>query len=126
MRSTIAILVGFAILVGSSIFINYKIDDTSEDIRAQLIQAEFDLRANNWDTALEKINQTYEQWSKAKNWWAMLLNHSTINSIDISYLRLQQFVGNQDLTLSLAELKVLLLLLEDVPKSETVRLKNIL
>ncbi|MGI6449593.1 MAG: DUF4363 family protein [Desulfitobacteriia bacterium] len=126
MRSTIAIIVGFVLLIFCSLYVTNKINTTSENILAELSEAEVQLRANDWEVALLKINETYEQWSVAKNWWAMILNHSTINNIEISYLRLQQYAGHKDQALAMAELKTLLLLLKDVPESEALRLNNIL
>lgn len=126
MRSTIAIIMGFVILLGSSLYVANRINYTSENMQVQLDQAEISIRANNWEQALGQINETYQHWSKSKNWWAVVLNHSTLSNIEISYLRLQEFTANKEVSLSLAELKTLLFLLKEIPESETLRFNNIL
>lgn len=126
MRYTFAIITGFIILIGSSIYIGYSINHTSNHLQVQLNQAEVLIRSNNWNEALNNINKTYSYWSESKKWWAIVLNHSTLSNIEICYLRLQQFTMNKEVSLSLAELKTLLLLLKEIPESETLRLHNIL
>jgi len=126
MRSTISIIVGFLVLFSISIFITGQIDRTADTIMLQLDKAEVLIAAEKWDEAETIINSTYENWLTAKNWLAIVLNHSTLSNIEISYKRLQQFSLTKEKALSLAELNTLKIMLEDIPESEALRLNNIL
>lgn len=126
MRSTILIIAGFLILFSISIFITGQINQTADVIMGELDKAEVLIAAEQWAEAEAIINSTYEKWFVARNWLAIVLNHSTLNSIEISYKRLQQFCLTKEKALSLAELNTLKIMLEDIPESEALRLNNIL
>lgn len=125
MRSTIAIFLGFIILISGSIYVTQSIKDSSENMILQLTQAEFSITNNRWEEADTIINDTYQTWSETKDWWAIVLNHSTLNNIEINFQRLQQFEINHELSLTLAELKTLIILIKDVPASNDLRLNNV-
>lgn len=126
MRSTLAIFMGFVILFSSSYYTVNQISNTSEIIQAQLLQVEDLLQSEHWDEASLKINESYEHWLEIKDWWAFVLNHNTLNTIEICFIRLQQYSLNKKISLSLAELNTIVALLKDIPKAETVSLNNIL
>jgi hypothetical protein len=125
MRTIIAISVGFAILFGISLYITKEINYSSETVQSKLEQVEMLINSDNWDEAVIKTNEAYEYWSKAKEWWAIALNHNTLNSIDVAYTRLQQFNNTRETPHSLAELNTLIILFKDIAKSETLKLNNI-
>ena len=126
MRSTIAIVLGFTILFGFSLYFTKQINFSAEIIQIQLKQAEIFIQSNKWEEANITIDETYKSWTDTKRWWAIVLNHSTLNSIEISHIRLQQFAINKEFSLSLAELNTLIILLRDIPESEILRLNNVL
>ncbi len=126
MRSTIGIVLGFAVLIGGSLYISGIIESASENIQAQLDQAETMIYSQEWDQAADIVSQAYQSWQPLKKWWALVLNHSTLNNIEISYLRVQQYVLNKEAAHTLAELETLKLLLNDIPESQTIRIYNIL
>jgi len=124
--TTIIIILGFVILIGASALISGQIKKNSEIIQVQLEQAEVLIQNDDWDKASLKINEAYNSWSEAKKWWAIVLNHSSLNSIEISCQRLYQFTLARNATLSLAELNTLKILVKDIPDSESLRIDNIL
>lgn len=126
MRSAIGILLGFAILIGGSTYVTNKIELTAQSINSQLEQAEELINSNNWDEAIEIINQAYEKWLPVKPYWALVLNHSTLSSIEISCLRLQQYALYKESAHTLAEIETLKILLNDIPESQSIRIYNIL
>ncbi|NLI90874.1 MAG: DUF4363 family protein [Peptococcaceae bacterium] len=126
MRSTIAIILGFFILISISVWIGVQVKHTAETIQVELNQAETLIHSNEWSEASALIDKTFNNWTSARHWWAIILNHSTLDSIEISYARLQQFTQNKETSLSLAELNTLKVLLENIPESESLRLNNIL
>jgi len=102
--------------------INY----TSENMLIELNQVEELIKSKDFEEAQIKIDNTYKYWLRIKNWYAIILNHNTLKSIEISYLKVQQYTNYQDTSLALAELKTLQLLLKDIPESESFRIYNIL
>ncbi len=126
MRSALSIILGFAILIGASSYISSEMKRTSHIIQDQLDQVEILIQSDRWEEASQQINQAYKSWSQAKKWFATVLNHSTLNSIEICYQRLYQFSQFKETSLSLAELKTLAILIKDIPESDNLNLINIL
>lgn len=126
MRSAIGILLGFAILIGGSMYVTNKIELTAQNINSQLEQAEELINSNDWDEAIGIINQAYEKWQPVKPYWALVLNHNTLSSIEISCLRLQQYALYKEYAHTLAEIETLKILLNDIPESQSIRIYNIL
>lgn len=126
MRSTIGIVLAFMILISGSLYISGRIENTSTSIQMELKEAKDLINQENWDQASMEINKTYETWGKIKKYWALVLNHSTLNTIEISYARIQQFTINKEKAHCLAELETLRILLNDIPESQNVKLHNII
>lgn len=125
MRPYLIIIMGFVILIGGSLFIAFRINTAAEMINSELNQAESLIVSDNWEEASITINNTYDQWTKLRKWWAVVVNHNTLNSIEVCYLRLEQFARAGDKPLSLAELNALMFLLHEIPESETLKLINV-
>lgn len=106
-------------------YITNKIESSADSIQVQLEQAKELISTEKWGQALEIIDQAYQKWLSVKPWWAVVLNHSTLNSIEISYLRLQQYTLYEESAHSLAEIETLNILLHDVPESQSIRVHNI-
>ena len=125
LRPMIIIILGFTILFGISITTSYKLNSSSEVLQVELIATEELIHSEQWDQALHRIEDMQTKWSEYHNWWAIFLNHSTLNNIEISLSRLQQFTLTKDQALSLAELHTLLVLLKDISESELLKVYNI-
>ncbi len=126
LRPTIAIILGFVILFGISITAYYHINKASEVLQAQLRETEKLVHTEQWEQAIQRVEDLQIKWSAYKNWWAIFLNHASLSNIEISLSRLQQFILTENRALALAELHTLLVLLKDIPQSEMVKIYNIL
>jgi hypothetical protein len=126
MRATIAIVLGFLILIAISGYSVFQIEKTSQNLQLQLEAAENSITAGQWDEASAQIKTSFDNWTQARNWWAIILNHSTLEGIEVSYTRLEQYTLHREITFSLTELKTLKILLENIPESESLKLHNIL
>lgn len=126
MRSAITILMGFVILISSTILVANRIDVTARDIEAQLNQTEVLLNASQWKEASLLIEKSYSNWTELHNWWKIFLNHSILNNIEISYKKLEKYVQFQEKGDAMAELNTLTFLLQQVPESETLKFNNVL
>ena len=126
MRSLFTVILGFVLLFAISIVTNYNLEKTSDILQLELNTAEEHLLTEDWNQALVQIEDIEYKWSQYKSWWAIFLNHATLNNIEISISRLKQHILTENRSLSLAELHELLILLKDIPESEKLKLNNIL
>ena len=98
MRLVIPIILGFAILFSISIASSHYINKASVVLVSELDAAEKLILSEQWEQAVQKIDEIQIQWSEYKDWWAIFINHSTLTSIEISINRLHQFSITEDRT----------------------------
>ncbi len=126
MRWLLFTIMGFALILGFSYYATYQITQSAQIVQNQLLEAEKQIAAGQWDKATEQVETVYHSWSNMKRWWGMLVNHNTIQAIDIAIKRFEQYALTREKSHSLAELHTLIILLNDVTDSETLKAINIL
>ncbi|UWG98783.1 DUF4363 family protein [Dehalobacter sp. DCM] len=126
MRSVITIILGFIIIISSTVLITHRIDTTARVIEDQLKQTETLMEDNQWEESLVSLEQSYSSWTQLHDWWKIFLNHSILNNIEISYKKLEEYIQYHEKGDAMAELNTLMFLLHQVPESETLRFTNIL
>lgn len=126
MRTLPTIFIIMALLLGGS-FASYQyIQSTTQSIDSQLASVEQTISTQQWDTAQKELNITQQHWNKSKTWWTILLDHQEIDKIDLSLKRLDKYIVSRNFPLSLAEVSVLELLINNILNTEKLNLRNIL
>lgn len=126
MKAAMPIILGFIILIAVSLISFQGINKDYQKINSELSKTEDFIIAGDWAKAGFHLKQSQSDWSKARKWWAIFINHSTINNIEICYKKLERYIDSQKTALSLAELEALKVLIKDVPGSEELSIVNIL
>jgi len=114
------------LLLGGSFASNQYIRSTTQSIDSQLASVEQMISTQQWDAAQKELNTTQQHWNKSKTWWTILLDHQEIDKIDLSLKRLDKYIVSRNFPLSLAEVAVLELLINNILNTEKLNLRNIL
>lgn len=126
MRALLTIISIVIILLAGS-FTSYRYIQTTTHTSGQHLEGvEQSISAEKWEQAKNGLSSVRQDWDKNNTWWSILLDHQEIDTIDLSIRRLESFIENQDVTLSLSELSTLKLLFENIHDKEKFTLKNIL
>ena len=80
----------------------------------------------NWSKAGEEIRKVKTQWEEMKKLWSVFLDHQKIDDIDLSIMRIEQYINAQEIALSLGELSVLLSTVNNISDNERITFKNLL
>ncbi|ADG81304.1 hypothetical protein Tfer_2819 [Thermincola ferriacetica] len=126
MKTFVATLVVFAILVGFSTFTYNYINNTTDDLMAHIQVMEKHLRARNWQQAEQGFSKLKSSWDRTSSNWAVFIDHQELDSINMSMARLKNYMDTREKPELLAELGELKLLLKHIPEKEALNLKNIL
>ncbi|HWQ42869.1 MAG TPA: DUF4363 family protein [Desulfosporosinus sp.] len=126
MRTLPIIVVIIVLLLGGSLSSYRYIQVTSQSLEDQLEMVEKSVTTQKWDRAQEELATAQQHWSQTATWWTVLLDHRDIDTIDISMERLEKYIATQDISLSLGEIEVLILLFAHIHDSEQFNLRNIL
>lgn len=125
MRTLPIIFTIVVLLLGGS-YASYRyIQASSQSLEDQLELVEQSVTSWKWDGAQGELATAQQRWDNTKTWWSVLLDHRTIDTIDISMRRLEKYIATQDISLSLGEVEVLIILFAQIHDSEGFNFSNI-
>lgn len=100
--------------------------DSAEDLIDRLNDLESKVKAEDWEPAKDKAAKVKDKWEKeVEEIWTPLLDHNQVNELENSFTRLIKLVKLESRTDALAELAVSKRLVQNVPNTERISLKNI-
>lgn len=126
MKTVVATLVIFALLIGFSTFSYYYIDNTTAFLASHTEKLEKSVQAKEWQKAQTDFSTLKSSWDRTSSKWTMLIDHMELDNINISMARLKSFMDTKQHPETMAELGELKLLLKHIPKKEALNIKNIL
>ena len=126
MRTLPIIVAIVVLLLGGSFVSSRYIQGTSQSLEDQFEMIEESITTQKWEVVQKELATTQQGWNQTKVWWSVLLDHREIDTIDINMERLEKYVATQDISLSLGEVEVLILLFAHINDSEQFTITNIL
>ena len=91
-----------------------------------LQQAVMYVQSENWISAQDTMNQSYEDWNRKQTYLHIVLEHDAIDDADAMFRRAFAFVKTQDSQELQAELADLIDQLNLLAETERLSLKNVL
>ncbi len=126
MRLFIGILVTLGLLIGSGIWINDWLLDSSLRLVQQIEAVNGQIHAGDWAEASVQVDELERKWDKEAKWWPVFLEHQEMDNIEFSLARCQEYVSWRDDSLSMGQLAEIRLMIEHIPRKEEINLENIL
>jgi hypothetical protein len=125
MRSYIIMAVIMVLLAGGSIWGNRYINTSTQKLVQSIEQIDERLDKQDWVQADSQLQVLKKDWDQTKDVWSVLVHHQEIDTIDISVMRLTEYVQANNSVLATGELAALRLLFEHISDTEALNLKNI-
>ncbi|NLD47493.1 MAG: DUF4363 family protein [Clostridiaceae bacterium] len=95
------------------------------DLEQQINEIESYTVNKDWSSAEESLSIIEENWNKVEKTWAVLLDHMEIDNIDISLIKMAEYIKTKDSALALAEISALKQYVKHIPEKESFNLKNL-
>ncbi|MBZ4687534.1 MAG: hypothetical protein PWQ96_913 [Clostridia bacterium] len=114
------------LIVAFGIFTSNFLTETTKDITSNFDNVYTAINNENWKLAQQQIAHSEKLWNKHKKWWTVFIDHQEIDNIDMSFVRIGEYIKYHNKALSSGELVVLKQSFEHIPEKEVVNLKNIL
>jgi len=114
------------LIVAFGIFTSNFLTETTKDITSNFDNVYTAINNENWKLAQQQIAHSEKLWNKHKKWWTVFIDHQEIDNIDMSFVRIGEYIKYHNKALSSGELVVLKQSFEHIPEKEAVNLKNIL
>ena len=124
-RIWIAAIVLFAI-ISCCIWDTIFVDKIINNLHDQLDKAQNIAKTSELNNTLELVNNTYGDWIKGKDVFALFVSHDTLEAINQSFVVLLSYIENDESSDFFAENSKIASMLEQLKDTEFLTLKNIL
>jgi hypothetical protein len=114
------------LIIGAGIFTTRSLTDTSKVLDNQISELENNVRNKTWNKADKSLLAIENEWSKNKSAWATLIDHTEIDSIDITLAKLSRYIETREPSSALAEASALSKLIRHIPRKVSFNIENIL
>jgi len=125
MKTVVFIVVSLALIIGFGMFYTAMVDRQCNDMINRLEEVSGMIQNNNWESALSELRQADIKWQDIRKIWHAFTDHTNIDSIDESLVRLKALAKAQKAEDCLVEIAVLRKKLINVPARERLTLSNI-
>ena len=113
------------LIVGFGIFAIVSINASASELSQHIDKLEENITRQKWQESQKNAGEISKLWSETKKAWLLFLDHQEIDSIDLSYAKLNKYVETKDWSAALAEVAALKLLVRHIPEISALNLSNI-
>jgi hypothetical protein len=125
MKTLIASLVLFAVLLGFGTFSYFYIDHTAKQLVTKVKLVEQNGYKEDWQQAEQEFSALHEKWNTASSKWTALVDHQELDNINISLAKVGEYIKAKDMPGFRSEVAELKLLIRHIPEKEAVNMKNV-
>lgn len=125
MRTIITIISIVIILLGGSLASYRYVETTTQTMGALLESVEDSVTDQKWESAQAVLNTAQQKWKGDNTAWSIILDHQTIENININMKLLEKYIGVQDVSQSIGEATTLRLLFEHISDTEMFTWENV-
>ncbi|AFM01048.1 MULTISPECIES: DUF4363 family protein [Desulfitobacterium] len=104
---------------------NHYVSESTDIMVEKLVNVEEQIRTKSWSNADQEIGKFSQEWSETKKLWSILIDHQEIDEIDLSLIRLEQYIKENEMVLSLGEVCALRMLINHIADKGMITLQNI-
>lgn len=125
MKVWISAMIGLALFIGLGIYVQIQLEKTSLSFTKETKELDTVLKDQQWHPALKKLTLFENKWKKTKPFWAMLIIHREMDSIDEALIRTKKAIQSKNVSEAQMELGSLEHYIQHIPERERFSLVNI-
>ena len=118
-------MIGLILFISLGIYTQNQLVKTSLHFTKEIEKIDALIEQQQWKAALRKLIVFQNQWKKTKPFWAMLIIHREIDSIDEALIRTKKAVQSKKTSETQMELSSLKHYIQHIPERERFSLVNI-
>ena len=125
MKVWITAMAGLVLFIGLAICVQNQIQNTSDLFGHEIAKIATIVEHRQWNPALKKLTLFQQKWGRIKPFWAMLIIHREMDSIDEALIRATKAVQTKSYSEAQMELGSLGHYIQHIPERERFSLVNI-
>ncbi|ADL13043.1 DUF4363 family protein [Acetohalobium arabaticum] len=124
-KLVIGITIFLILLLGLSVYGYREVVNSAEPILDKLNKLETEIQNEDWQTAKTTNEALQDRWEKTQNLWTPLVDHSRVDGLENSLIKIKKAVNEEEKTEALLEIAVSRRLVQNVPNTQKINFKNI-
>jgi len=125
MRTYIFLIITAALLLGFAVYSFNRLNGSASQISMGLEDVHQALLAERLEEAGELCGRSHEEWRREEGFLSCVIDHAVLHEINISFVRLAQYLRREQAAEAEIEIKTLQYLLWRLPGAERLRWRNI-
>ncbi len=125
MKVWVIAMIGLILFIGLGIYTQNQLVKTSLHFTKEIKKIDVLIEQQQWKPASKKLFVFQNQWKKTKPFWAMLIIHREMDSIDEALVRTKKAVQSKNASEAQMELGSLKHYIQHIPERERFSLVNI-
>lgn len=125
MKVWVIAMVGLILFISLGIYTQKQLIKTSQHFTKEIKNINALIEQQQWKPAAKKLIVFQNQWKKTKPFWAMLIIHREMDSIDEALIRTKKAVQSKNSSAAQMELGSLKHYIQHIPERERFSLVNI-
>lgn len=125
MKVWVIAMVGLILFISLGIYTQKQLAKTSQHFTKEIKNIDALIEQQRWNPASKKLIVFQNQWKKVKPFWAMLIIHREMDSIDEALIRTEKAVQSKKSSEARMELGSLKHYIQHIPERERFSLVNI-
>ena len=125
MKVWVIAMIGLILFIGLGIYTQNQLVKTSLHFTKEIKKIDALIEQQQWKPASKKLFVFQNHWKKTKPFWAMLIIHREMDSIDEALIRTKKAVQSKNASEAQMELGSLKHYIQHIPERERFSLVNI-
>jgi len=125
MRLLITLLTIFIAVIAFGLWTNHHLLVSANELLLEVERIQEEIKAENWEGALELNRELEQKWDRRGKWWPALLDHQEIDNIDFALAKNKEYVAARNAPLALGQLSEIRKMIEHIPEKGAVNITNI-
>ncbi len=125
MKVWVIAMVGLILFISLGIYTQTRLTKTAQHFTREIKYIDALIEQQQWKRAAKKLILFQNQWKKIKPFWAMLIIHREMDSIDEALIRTEKAVQSKKSSEAQMELGSLKHYIQHIPERERFSLVNI-
>ncbi len=126
MKKIIYVTITIIIFVCISMFVQYKLQNSANNILNDITEVTKNMEDENWDVADKQLEDLVNKWEEVGEKWSVLVEHDEIDNITVSLFKSKAYANFREKEEALAEMREFEFMIDHIPKIQKIQLKNIL
>lgn len=125
MKQIIAIFIIILLFIGLSMYTNFYLETSSQNIVSHIDNIETFCRHQDWNSINKELQLVNDKWENTKTIWSMLIEHDEVDKIESSLSKVSKYIESKNTSEILAENSNLKVMVKHIPQTYFLNLENI-